>query len=288
MRKEHIVKNDEKEEELRLKHIALEAVRRSYEMAKTELAETKQILETIVHGITDGILLISKDFKIIWANKTMLKSAGCLQEEIIGKHCYEITHKRGSSCMPPHDACPIEEVLRTGKSTVVVHTHFDQDNNERFVEVRAYPIKDKNGHIVQFIHIERDITEQKKAEKMLKDSEASYRAIFNSVNDAIIIHDINNFSIIEINKYGCEMFACSCEEMIGMGIEKLTCGEEAYSKKALAEFFEKASQNKPQRFEWKIKDNAGRCFFVEIDLKRALIHGRYCLINMARDITGKK
>ncbi|MCX5678701.1 MAG: PAS domain S-box protein [Candidatus Omnitrophica bacterium] len=276
------------EEDLRLKNIALEAVKRSYETAKAELAETKQTLETIVNGITDGILLISKDFKIIWANKAMLKKAGCLSEEIIGKHCHEITHKRNSPCVPPNDICPIREVLRTGKSTAVTHTHFDRQNNRRFVEVTAYPIKNKSGEVFQYVHIERDITERKKAEEALINSESIYRTIFNSVNDAIIIHDGDNLNIVEINKRGSEMLLSTSEEMKGMGIEKLLCDEEGYTREKFSEFFRKASQDEPQTFEWKLKDKAGRCFWVDIGLKRAIIHGNHRIIAVIRDISDRK
>lgn len=276
------------EGDLRLKNIALEAVKRSYEAAKTELAETKQILETIVNGITDGILLISKDFKIIWANKAIIKETGCLPEEIIGKHCYEITHKRSSKCVPPNDICPIRESMRAGKSTTVIHIHLDKQNNKRFVEVTAYPIKNKNGEVFQYVHIERDVTEKKKAEEALIASESSCRTIFDSVNDAIIIHSIDDLGIIEINKRGSEMFLYTREEMKEMQIEKLLCEEDGYTKKKLSVFFDKASHNEPQAFEWKLKDKAGRCFWVDIGLKRAIIHGSNRIIAVIRDISDRK
>lgn len=276
------------EEDLRLKNIALEAVKRSYEAAKAELAETKQILETIVNGITDGILLISKDLQVIWANKAILKEMGCLPEEIIGKHCYEITHKRESRCAAPNDICPIGEILRTGRPTTAVHTHFDRQNNKRFVEVTAYPIKNKNGEVFQYVHIERDTTERKKAEEALIASESSCRTILDSVIDAIIVHDIEDFGIIAVNKRGSEMFLYPPEEMKGMSIEKLLCPESGYAKKKLVGFFEKASQNEPQTFEWKLKDKAERCFWVDIGLKRAIVHGNHRIISVIRDISDRK
>ena len=276
------------EEDLRLKNIALNAVRRSYETAKAELAETKQILETIVNGITDGILLISKDFKVLWANKAILKETGCLPEEIIGRHCYEVTHKKESPCKPPNDICPIREILRTGKPTTVTHVHFDRQNNKRFVEVIAYPIKGKDGEMLQYVHIERDVTEKKKTEEALIASESSYRAIFDSVNDAIMILDINDFSIVEINKRGYEMFLYAREEMKGMKIGELLCLENGYTKKKLSEYFDKTLHDDPQAFEWKLKDKAGRCFWVDVSLKRAIIHKSHRMIAVIRDISDRR
>lgn len=129
---------------------------------------------------------------------------------------------------------------------------------------------------------------KKKAEEALMNSESIYRAIFNSVNDAIIIHDSDNLNIVEINRRGCEMLLSACEEMKGMIIEKLLCDEEGYAKEKLSEFFKKAVQDEPQTFEWKIKDKAGRCFWADIGLKRAIIHGSYRIIAVIRDISDRK
>lgn len=273
---------------LRLKNVALEAGRHKYEVAESDLSQTKQILETIVQGITDGIMLISKDFKIVWANRAILKDTDCLPEDIIGKYCYKINHKTDSPCAPSQILCPVKEAVRTGKPIVTTHTHIDRQNKKRFVEVAAYPIRNVSGQVTHYVHITRDITEQKRSEEKLRDSESTCRTVFNSVNDAIAIFDVGNFKIMDINERGCEMFGSPCDRIRGLGIQKLTCNEKGYSKTSLIKFFRKAAQNQPQLFEWKLKKGAGRCIWVDINLKRAAIHGESRLIGVIRDITKRK
>jgi len=133
-----------------------------------ELSRSEQIFETIVQNITEPVLFIDKDFEILWANKAFQEQTGYKIEEIIGNHCYRLTHHSETPCQLPNHLCPIAEVKKTGKTATVTHTHFDKEGNELFVEIMVYPVKDNKGKIIQFVYIYRDITERKRAEEALK------------------------------------------------------------------------------------------------------------------------
>lgn len=133
-----------------------------------ELKESKEMLEDIAQGITESILLLSKDFKIRWANKAVLRQTGLSMEELLGSYCYKTTHHREQPCQPPGDPCPVSELLKTGEPQVDEHTHYDINGNKIFVEVSAYPIKNDSGEIVSFVHISKDITTRKKMEENLR------------------------------------------------------------------------------------------------------------------------
>lgn len=124
---------------------------------ESELFKTKQFLENIVNGITEQIILISKDFKILWANKTFLEQFNCTMEELAGNYCYAVTHKRQSPCQPPHDTCPVAKVLDKGKPIKEIHRHIGPEG-EFLSEVSAYPIRNEKGEIVEFVHIARNIS----------------------------------------------------------------------------------------------------------------------------------
>jgi len=132
--------------------------------AESELYRVKQFLENIVNGITEQIILVSRDFKILWANKTFLEHFGCTIDELAGKYCYEVTHHQKIPCQPPHDICPIAQVIKTGLPTKEVHLH-QGPAGKFYSEVTAYPIKNEKGEIVEFVHIARDVTAEKKVEE---------------------------------------------------------------------------------------------------------------------------
>jgi hypothetical protein len=98
------------------------------------------------------IMIISKDFKIIYANLATLEKLKIKKDDIIDKYCYAITHHKDSPCGPPYDPCPIAKINETGDSAVETHTHADVGGNKKLVNVTAAPFK-LNGKIDAFIHL---------------------------------------------------------------------------------------------------------------------------------------
>lgn len=66
----------------------------------------------------------------------------------------------------------------------------------------------------RFIVLSRDITERKQTELALAESEGRFREIFNTVNDAIFIHDAETGRIIDVNRRMCEMYGVTHEEAL--------------------------------------------------------------------------
>ncbi len=136
-----------------------EALRRSSEFART-----------ILDSIRDAICIINaKDFRISECNREFEEQFGS-GEDVIGKTCYEVTHKKSVPCSPPNDTCPLNEVLENKKHSKVEHVHFNRAGEKVFVEVSAFPIQDSKGEITEIVHLARDISERRKYESKLHDA----------------------------------------------------------------------------------------------------------------------
>ncbi len=72
---------------------------------------------------------------------------------------------------------------------------------------------------------QREISERKRAEEALRESEARYRTLFNSASDAIFIHDPEG-SFVQVNDVACERLAYSREELLRMGLGDITVQED--------------------------------------------------------------
>ncbi|MDD5421949.1 MAG: diguanylate cyclase [Candidatus Omnitrophica bacterium] len=118
--------------------------------------------------------------------------------------------------------------------------------------------------------------------------EANYSAIFNAANDAIFVHDIENGHIVDVNNKTCEMYFYPKEEMLNLSVHALSAGEKPFTQDEAMKFMRKAADDEPQIFEWLARDKLGRLFWVEVNLKRAVIGGRYRLLAMVRDIDERK
>jgi PAS domain S-box-containing protein len=112
-------------------------------------------------SITDMIAVIDKDFHIIRANKAFARAFDKEPLEVIGHYCHEIIH---GDQIPMHP-CLQKEVLATQKS---ITWEFYDHCSGKHREISVIPIFNETREIHKTIHIIKDITEQKKAEEILK------------------------------------------------------------------------------------------------------------------------
>ena len=125
-------------------------------------------------------------------------------------------------------------------------------------------------------------------QQRLRASEANYRAIFNATNDAIIVLDADSGAVLDANHRTCEMFGQRREEILGGTFVELVAGAEQTSIEDLAARVRRAASGQPQLFEWAARDGDGRGFWVEVNLKRAVIGETRCVLAVVRDITSRK
>ncbi len=173
--------------------------------AEEKLRSLNEFNENVIDSIADSLLVIDpNDYRITGFNEAALKRLMLRKEDLMGKTCYETTHHRSTPCEPPLHICPIQEVLKTGKTVTVEHTHFDKGNNEIFVEVSAHPVRNQEGNTVQLVYISRDITER-------SESEEKFRVLAEQSPNMIFM-----------NKMGKVFYANKkCEEIVGYRTEEL-------------------------------------------------------------------
>mgnify|MGYP005848789331 CR=1 FL=1 len=77
------------------------------------------------------------------------------------------------------------------------------------------PIKDGQGQMTHYLAIKEDITDRKKTEHALKESEARYRTVIQAANDAVIIATLESGQIIEANARAAHLLGRPLSEIIG-------------------------------------------------------------------------
>ncbi|MBN1344693.1 MAG: PAS domain S-box protein [Phycisphaerae bacterium] len=138
------------------------------------------------------------------------------------------------------------------------------------------------------LSIAREIADRKRAEEALRASEANYRAIFDSANDAIFVHDATTGRILDVNRKTCEMFGYAAHELRHVDVGQISSAAHPYTDEQAMIKVEKAAEGHPQIFEWQARSKDGRLFWVEVSLKRVEIGGRPCVLAIARDIADRK
>ncbi|TBR16207.1 HAMP domain-containing sensor histidine kinase [bacterium] len=156
-----------------------------------ELLASSNILKGISDGVDEAIMIIDKEFKVVWANKKVRDLSHLKEGDILGKFCYKITHHIDSPCQAPNDICPIDEILHKGKPITVLHTHYDQDGKPFYVDVTAYPLRDEKGEIHQFIHVARNVTERMKLVEDLRVANQKLGEYSHSLEDLVDQRTLN-------------------------------------------------------------------------------------------------
>ena len=173
------------------------------ETAEDQVAYEKMAVDFLIHQANERIVVMKPDFTIVEANEAYLKATNKSSRDVIGGHCYEITHGLTTPCSSaqPWLGCPVIETLRTGESAHVIHEHPASDGNFSYCNMVAYPIKNKDGEIIRIIEVWRDITEElstqweKRAKALIDDFKKLVqedRMISLGKLVASCVHEINN------------------------------------------------------------------------------------------------
>src|SRR4030042_2812012 len=129
-------------------------------------SETTNFLRAIIDGIKDQIMVVNRDYRIKEINETMVKRLNKPKRQIIDEYCYQVLHNLDSPCYIPNHPCPVQETLKTGKPSEVLHTHFES-REVSYYRVIPYPIFNVQGIITYVIEMARDVTRWKKSGEQL-------------------------------------------------------------------------------------------------------------------------
>ena len=89
-----------------------------------------------------------------------------------------------------------------------------KDGTKIFVLVRGRPIFDEEGNYDGSLAVITDITERKRAEGALQESEARYRRLVENMNEGLTVMNTQG-EFIYVNDKLCEMLGYSQEEIVG-------------------------------------------------------------------------
>jgi PAS domain S-box-containing protein len=141
---------------------------------KRSLEESESQKQAILDVSLDQIRYVDAELKIIWANKTVASELNVSLEDVIGQFCYKILRDRESPCV----GCPSLKARETGH--MEKHTMYYPELGGKYFDSYSVPIVNEKEKITGFIQSSRDITEQKKTEKALKQSEKRFRDIIDN------------------------------------------------------------------------------------------------------------
>lgn len=251
------------------------------------LRESEGKFRTLAESANDAIISADSNGLIIFFNPSAEKIFGYNLEEILGRPISQLMSESSWKANFPL----IQNYLSTGKATrpgsFMEMTARRKDGEEFPVTISYFSWKTDAGFF--FTSIVRDITEQKAAEKALKESEERFRAVTDSSHEPIVSVDSSG-RIIYSNPAASQLFGYSDKELRGRALVSLLTGK---SFKGREEDFRRAfaggtSPLVGRNTEWTGLNKEGREFPLELSLYTWFTDAGVFATAILRNITERK
>ena len=222
----------------------------------------------ILERINYAFVALDKNWCYTYMNKKAGEIFNRNPQDMIGKHIW--------TELPEGIGQPFyKEYYRAMADQKYIYLEEYYPPSNKWFENHIYPSPE--GLSIYF----RDITEKKKAEEEITESELNYRSLFEQASDAIFITG-TDFNFIDINTSGCKLTGYSKDEFI-----KLTPNDLVFKEDLKANPFKKdqLKSGKTFSYERRLKRKDGTAVAVEANTK-FLLDGR--VVTFVRDITDRK
>ncbi|MBN1268026.1 MAG: PAS domain-containing protein [Kiritimatiellae bacterium] len=130
--------------------------------------EDRGYLRTVVDSVMEPLFVIAPDFTILDVNQAACARYGQRRDEIVGRHCYEVSHVCDKSCSEDEAHCPVFRAFREGRQTRIVHQHTLSDGTTVWEEEIVSPVRGPDGRIPCVVQELRDITSLLKSREVIE------------------------------------------------------------------------------------------------------------------------
>jgi PAS domain S-box-containing protein len=147
--------------------------------------DDESLYRALAESSHDAIFLIDRNNRVLYVNTFGAAFLGAPAAEIKGKHLKEL--------FPPPayelQSRALQHVFEAGEP-FFTEENMSFADRDLWIDTRLVPIKDKHGSVDFVMGVTRDITEQKRTEEALRESEARFHSLFNTMAEGVAVHEI--------------------------------------------------------------------------------------------------
>ncbi|CAD5277149.1 MULTISPECIES: PAS domain S-box protein [unclassified Imperialibacter] len=245
--------------------------------AETKLQESESYLRTILDNEPECVKVLNRRGELLSMNPAGLSMIEADSElQVLGRRMVDLVDEKYRSGFNQ-----LSKNVFRGRSGVFEFESTGLRGGHRWLATHAVPLKDIQGNITSLLGVTRDITEQKRSEILVRESEEKYRNLVERAADGII--QINEQGkIILANGFLCRMLQYTESELLKLSIEDTYAHEEKHLvRQRMAEVKNKGSI----LYERRMVRKDGTEIPVDVVLAKTGQHGFLAII---RDITERK
>ncbi|MFK5857095.1 MAG: PAS domain S-box protein [Bacteroidota bacterium] len=249
-------------------------------IAKEEAEESQKAYEEVVETTNDLITVVGKEGKIIFVNHASSIFFGLPPNECLGKKAFNFVHPKDIE----YTIIKFEEWLTSTKNNFYIENR--QVNVKGHVLDVAWNVNivRSNNKVIKITSVGRDITEQKKADQLLRESEAHFKNMFERHNAIMLLIEPDTGIIIDSNKAASNYYGHSKTKLCSMNINEINTltPEEVLSEQ------QNAKNENRNHFIFSHKLANGEVRIVEVHSSPIDIKGKQILFSIIYDITDRK
>ena len=270
--------SDPKVHFLELRNLIIQAVTRR--QAVEDLRRSEERYRNLAEASQDLIYIIDRDDNIAYLNARAL--------ELLGRRTGEVVGRPRALFFPP----PANESMKMNLSKVFsggkplrVENLIPFGERDTWQDTTLIPLKDTGGTVTSIMGISRDITERKRIEDALRESEEKYRTLVERAHDGIIV--IQDGEVKFCNRRTAEMWGGDCGEIVGRPYREFVDPSEF---PRLRENYERrmAGKEVPGRYDTRLMRKDGTSFPVDLNGGGIIYEGRIADLIVFRDNTERK
>ncbi|TAJ94202.1 MAG: PAS domain S-box protein [Gammaproteobacteria bacterium] len=187
----------------------------------------------------------------------------------------------------PHNDCPAAVAFRENRPIHGVEAIIERPDGTRVnVLVNINPIRDAAGQRVGVTNVILDITERKRAEEAMRDSETKFSVLFDQAPFAAALFRLPEGAIVEANEAFTEVFGYSREEVLGRTTTELGFEPDPKTRVRMIAEFRNYGFSRAREVTLRAKSGEPRNILVNLD--RIEFGGRVYVLGTCQDITARK
>lgn len=246
------------------------------------LRESEERYRTLAEAAHDAIFIVNRRGYTEYINQYAAEQLRLRPDEIIGKRRKDLFPQE----MAVRQEKNLQAVFQSGEPAYV-EEKISLADREAWLSTRVVPFRRVRGEVDAVLGISRDITELKRLEQKLAQSESHLRAIIDTEPECVLIIAADG-TLLEINPAGLAMLeAGSFDELTGRQVTSFVVSEHRHAFKALSE---KTFGGESGMLEFEIVGIKGARRWLETHtapLRNAQGH-IFALLAVARDVTERK
>ncbi|MGA2623616.1 MAG: PAS domain S-box protein [Bacteroidota bacterium] len=257
-----------------------------YREAIEDLRQSHSFTSSVLGSIQEGIVVLNTHLKCIQWNDVMEEITGLTRKEVLGRPVWEILGGKGRE----ERVKLVRQALagETASSDTLGYQNAALTTEQKFFWERYMPRRDGNGTILGVIGLVIDVSESKRLEHNLRESEQILRKVIDTINDVLLITDLKG-NILQVNRAFMTMLGYSRTEAIGRDFPYPWLVEEEMGRYVLwISSLRERSWLRDFDMTWRSKDNRMISMSLSTTLLRNSMGEPIAMLNLARDITERK